>query len=208
MTAVTRTARTLLSALSALSLFLGYAFSALSLILLVGTMVIWVRSYRVYDRLMMEAQPDGRLLSVERGGLVGVSLRAIPTPREPTTYRPVERPRVTYDADPLGSSLMAEWLGPSSGFWRRIGFGYESRESFVGHSGLMRVTAWRVPFWAIALVTAAGPVYWARVRMKGWRRFKEGACVRCGYDLRATPDRCPECGTVPARAESAKGRST
>jgi hypothetical protein len=54
-------------------------------------------------------------------------------------------------------------------------------------------------FWKVVLALAALPAMWLISRFRLDRSVAEGYCKKCGYDLRATPNRCPECGSVPER---------
>lgn len=57
-----------------------------------------------------------------------------------------------------------------------------------------------VPHWAVALPLAVPPLVWARGRLRRRRWAKQGRCRHCGYDLRGSPERCPECGEPVERA--------
>jgi hypothetical protein len=67
-----------------------------------------------------------------------------------------------------------------------------------------------VPHGSVAGLFAVLPAARAGAVLRGWRRSRgrllAGLCRSCGYDLRATPERCPECGAVSSGAASADGR--
>jgi hypothetical protein len=68
------------------------------------------------------------------------------------------------------------------------------------------ITQFAFDYWFLTLMTLLLPVWRWRTRWPH-KPAPAGAvpCTQCGYDLRATPDRCPECGAVPTAQAARPG---
>jgi 4-amino-4-deoxy-L-arabinose transferase-like glycosyltransferase len=187
--------------------------TALSLLLCAATAALWARSYFVSDALFRQffTEPDDTaawtqdVVHVGRGG-IGFA-RVVQTvdwyPNDAygeamrrRVFPPVAPHRV---ASPTSPSFDVPPRDPTLGFrldWYRLKRGNKQVGLFE----------WILPLWCPFLLFLAGPTLRAwRWRRERTLRRRVGFCRGCGYDLRATPDRCPECGqtaTAPARIES------
>jgi hypothetical protein len=119
---------------------------------------------------------------------------------------------VSYVASPDSSTTTGTILGVEYEWFHRARILFEWKYDFLGFGWeppdrlRSRYQVWfALPLWFVLTLTAALP----SIRLVGFVRRKrlvaEGLCVKCGYDLRATPHRCPECGTVPMVTPPAAG---
>jgi len=152
--------------------------SALSLLLCVAMVTLWVRSHKAGSmisyapKIPKEHQTKLRWLYASQGRIWLGELIF----HSPTTY-------------PTG--LTYEWesryFTPVNCEYNFIGFGYENVRS-------LHLRGVVVPYWFVSIATALPFASWLFRRRK-LSGYQFGLCSVCGYDLRATPDRCPECGT-------------
>jgi hypothetical protein len=182
--------------------------ASLSLALFAVVCALWARSYVVCDRvevglngpgelplappalLAEQNWPQGRpwywrhyaTIESARGGILAANLSVV-------VINSRENPGVLWVE--AGGSLFRDLQT------ERFGFGWEIGSTrWWGKLGSAIV----FPCWFLALAALVLPA----VRLRRWiaklRAPKPGFCSVCGYDLRATLDRCPECGAAPAAA--------
>jgi hypothetical protein len=201
--------------------------AAPSTVLCIITISLWVRSERIMDyRAVGRANQAMWLRS--GGGVMCVTYASVPRGSgsfrpdmdlhgvKPTWSRPRNSSEQLVEQDSLRLDVLAS-IKPF--FFHLVSFSSMKRGNIafyretvdadefgfdplwfvpVGH-GLPRLTSTSVmlPYWLPCALLAILPV--ARLVQSTLRRSKEpGFCATCGYDLRATPDRCPECGAPAA----------
>jgi hypothetical protein len=87
---------------------------------------------------------------------------------------------------------------PKLYYWHHFGVYLYWATAWPGHSSFQIL----IPYWLLTTVSAILPLFKLRPALRWPKkryRLSHGLCLVCGYDLRATPDRCPECGTVPPK---------
>ena len=145
--------------------------TALSLLLCVAACVLWVRSYFVQDVIISS---PGEPRSINLHSTCGAFVLIRQTNYIPPVVRH-SRDQVAVYASTPAMALITFDVG-------------EDRPGGV---------PWMVVFpqWLVVVVSGALPV--ARLRRRSRkRRGSHAVCPACGYDLRASPGRCPECGTA------------
>jgi hypothetical protein len=183
---------------------LRYAIAGVALVVFLATLVLWPRSYWKSETFALQGmrKTESRYtyatlrLNSSLGGFTA-HLYANDA-RDPILVRFYRRapigPVVTHSSGTPVRAPVAVRLAGRAGWWR-WGFGY-AREQNLTPPLVFSHLLW-VPHWFVLLIS--GSLSWVLVarllRLRRKRlRARAGLCVECGYDLRASPQRCPECG--------------
>jgi hypothetical protein len=174
---------------------------ALLALLALATAALWARSYSWVDSIFTERFGHGYLLSSTRG-YVGMII-------EPAAFRsgvwyfgsyPIEsipgggRLRQTMAQDETTNARVILFGSQDISAGTRITWAptpapvgtVPRRHWLVVHDG------------AVVTVFSLLPIGRLLTLHRRRRRATRGLCKRCGYDLRASPERCPECGEIRA----------
>ena len=172
--------------------------AAVSLGLFVGTLGLWIESeFASFGGFRADSNSQYQLECGDgEVSLAHCELQAPVGPASPEIhfFRSVFR----YGASSWGSQTV-HYSGRALRTWDQLGFHflYHANQGTWSVPGTISLVS--IPLWLPAVILSASPIIWlAQIRLRRYRG-RNNLCSTCGYDLRATPDRCPECGKSVAK---------
>jgi hypothetical protein len=201
-------------------LFNGIA--SISLLLFVAMVALWVRGSWIgdtfnFERTTVEGKDGSKALRGCQGYVVGSGIwidcviERIPPNREVKPGAFWRHDYVLPGSYLYASDVLRGLRSPQLTITRRSlvhlsRFGVEwttLKWAVPGQTAATHLTV-AVPLWFLSVLFLMFPLAWDighRRRHRALGCWHEGRCQVCGYDLRATPDRCPECGKIPPKTE-------
>ena len=163
--------------------------SVLSILLCIGTGALWLRSCTEKDRVYFFGQHQAYGLETGSGVLTLIL-----------------RERQLFDDAGWRHEVWPEEVNRSE-LWHNgslaahLGFGVSTQRRIGGDMGDYGHFA-TLPLWFLMLCFAVAPAVRILQLYRKRKARRLGLCEECGYDLRATPGRCPECGHEAAGAKA------
>jgi len=190
---------------------------ALSALLCLAAITLWIRGHYARDGLWYSTDTMRYSIHSYRGRIWLWKLSIAPNPSAMVWSTPL-RMSTGLQVDSVSDSWYAPYVHPGKGVvletdfteapagWdprprQWLGFRYIRTDTWHPKAQLRsgyptaRSRAIFIPNWAIVILTAILPAITVTRFIRNRKQI--GHCPKCGYDLRATPTRCPECGHEP-----------
>ena len=171
----------------------------LSLLLCAATVGLWVRSYRLPERFWIIHGPVSWSFATVDGSMHYAWAEAWPEAYHPKAHDPRDAITVQYES----GRFFGDFDGYIESEAREVGYqgmGFLICPEDIPYRAAGSTSRRQIfPMWSLFVLTAIGPLMWSvRLARRVWyhRTHLIGHCPCCNYDLRASKDRCPECGTA------------
>ena len=181
--------------------------AGLSLLFAIAIGILWYRSHHGTDYVQRSSPSTLGInnlsvshtfhgISIIRGELRIFTSQSTYYPHKPIPSPPDQS--ASWHIGRLGLGHVGSDPLPIRTIWNRLGFntyqdGMESSFASETESGIT------LPLWLPLLLSLPFPFILMRRIQRQRHRRNHGLCPDCGYDLRATPNRCPECGRTPVQ---------
>lgn len=172
--------------------------AAVSLVLCLGALLAWARSFSLpyyldYIGVDDSAHTESQCGVWLKNGRLSIAYGRThwPTPMTPLVKAEGwQFHRNPWWPEMIASNIRHEY--PED--WRLGSFKWRR---FPGPGGLWKSWAWRagVNLLIPVAIFAVVPIMWRLQFARTQFRRRRGLCLACGYDIRMTSERCPECGT-------------